>query len=319
MTQESKRHKFQKLSGGELEEWVNNFLCGEGENKVLAEGLRKQKRHWIGFVEISLDMLDRCCGWESYMEYKEPLKKWNERVNLCIDFIESGGKLSPFIVFYTKGLFSIRDGNHRYEAYKRLGFKKYWVAIWCNSIGDKIEMEKLLNIQSKVFFISGVPGAGKTSLIKPLSSLLGSNFDIHDFDERGVPDNVNIEWRISETAYWIDIANKNSLKGISTIICGNSIPEISSELQVIFLILDLSEEKIRERLLNRYNNPEKVKDLKRMTGQTPEESIQANIYNTHSLRKLFKEHKIKSIDTSYKTSEKVAEEAALYILSYYEK
>ncbi len=139
-------------------------------------------------------------------------------------------------------------------------------------------------------------------------------FDIHDFDERGVPDNVTIGWRVSETAYWMGVAKTNNSNGISTIICGNAIPqELPKDTEAVFLMLDLSEEKIRERLQRRYSDPEKVKDLKRMTGQTPEESIVSNIQNTHSLRKLFLEHSTQTIDTSNMTPDQVATEVSRYI------
>jgi broad-specificity NMP kinase len=167
----------------------------------------------------------------------------------------------------------------------------------------------------KTYFINGVPGSGKSTLIPHLRSLLGNEFDIHDFDERGVPDNVTIDWRKDETKYWIDVARENSLKDISTIICGNSVPnEIPEGSSVIFIMLDLNESAIKERLLNRYSDPEKVRDLMRMTGKSPEESIAGNIKNTHYLRELCSKYSAHIIDTSSKTPQEVAQEVAAYIL-----
>ena len=64
-------------------------------------------------------------------------------------------------------------------------------------------------MKARAFFISGVPGVGKTSIIASLKSLLGEHVDVHDFDEQGVPDNVNIDWRVRETAYWMRVAKEN--------------------------------------------------------------------------------------------------------------
>ena len=38
-----------------------------------------------------------------------------------------------------------------------------------------------------IYFISGVSGVGKTSVMMELKKIEGAFFDVHDFDERGVP------------------------------------------------------------------------------------------------------------------------------------
>ncbi|RJQ31045.1 hypothetical protein C4572_03180 [Candidatus Parcubacteria bacterium] len=54
-----------------------------------------------------------------------------------------------------------------------------------------------------MYFLTGVSGAGKTAVIQPLKALLGVGFEVHDFDERGVPDNAGHEWRFEETRHRI--------------------------------------------------------------------------------------------------------------------
>ncbi len=51
----------------------------------------------------------------------------------------------------------------------------------------------------KVYFITGVNGVGKSTLIEYLKTFLVGSFEVHDFDERGVPDKVGRQWRIDET------------------------------------------------------------------------------------------------------------------------
>ncbi len=67
------------------------------------------------------------------MEYRESLEDWNQKVDSLVGYIKSGGELPPFIVRYCQGIFSIRDGTHRYGAYERLGLETYWTLIWCDS------------------------------------------------------------------------------------------------------------------------------------------------------------------------------------------
>jgi broad-specificity NMP kinase len=167
---------------------------------------------------------------------------------------------------------------------------------------------------AKTFFINGVPGVGKTAIIPHLRKRLGGGYVVHDFDERGVPANVDILWRDKETKHWLNLARENTSKGISTIICGNSLPsDIPKDAHVIFILLDVSREAIEQRLKNRYKDPEQVKELMRMTGKSPEESIEGNKKNTEFLREACRGCVHKVIDTSQLNSEQVADSVVAYI------
>ncbi len=121
---------------GQLEDWVDAFLRADGNNVPLADGLNKQRRYWIGPIQVPLKRLARCCGPEEEMEYRESLECWNKKTGSLIEYIKSGGKLAPFIAQYSKGIFSIRDGNHRHGACEKLGLDRYWTLIWCDSEED---------------------------------------------------------------------------------------------------------------------------------------------------------------------------------------
>jgi|HubBroStandDraft_5_1064220.scaffolds.fasta_scaffold115877_2 hypothetical protein len=123
----------QHARNGQLEDWVDAFLRAEGNNVPLADGLKKQKRYWIGPLQFPLQRLRRCCGPEEEMEYRVFLEDWNQKVGSLVEYIKSGGELPPFIVQYRQGIFSIRDGTHRFGACERLGRETCWTLIWCDS------------------------------------------------------------------------------------------------------------------------------------------------------------------------------------------
>src|SRR5262245_14696388 len=133
-------------------------------------------------------------------------------------------------------------------------------------------------MRPKIFFVTGVVGAGKTSLMELLKTHLGSDYEIHDFDERGVPDDVDIEWGVAEKKYWLSLGVANLQEGISTIICGFSLPSDDDNRDLVkFILLELDEEALRERLMKRYSNPENVENLRRMRRMTVEESLRENV------------------------------------------
>jgi len=128
-----------------LEEWIDTWLRAAGNNVALADGLKKQKRYWIGPIRFPLEKLARCCGPEEEMEFREPVERWNQRIDSLVEQIQSGVGLAPFIATYGNGTYSIRDGNHRYGAYKKLGLKTYWTIIWCDTKDDFEKVKSSLN------------------------------------------------------------------------------------------------------------------------------------------------------------------------------
>ena len=49
--------------------------------------------------------------------------------------------MPPLIVHYVDGGFELNDGNHRYEAYSRLGIEEYYVIVW---ITEKYEYDDFI-------------------------------------------------------------------------------------------------------------------------------------------------------------------------------
>lgn len=161
---------------------------------------------------------------------------------------------------------------------------------------------------SKIYFIIGANGVGKTTLLSHVRNLLSEHsFKLHDFDERGVPDNADKNWRINETDYWIQLGEENKKKDISTIICGFSKPEeIDKRAEII--LLDVDANSLEKRLGERYQTEESLKELKRTTGKTLDKFVSDNIYTSSLLRKSCEEQKCKIIDTSHFSPEEVAKQ-----------
>jgi dephospho-CoA kinase len=117
-----------------------------------------------------------------------------------------------------------------------------------------------------VVFITGVSGVGKSTLVPVLKEVFPT-FAVHDFDEVGVPLDVDVAWRLSTTDHWLREAKTNLAKGISTIICGLSSPnevlnsdEFNKFLNLRFGIIKISEDQLRKRLKKRGYNSELIQD-----------------------------------------------------------
>jgi broad-specificity NMP kinase len=169
-------------------------------------------------------------------------------------------------------------------------------------------------MQPKIFFVTGVVGAGKTSLIGLLRTQLGPDYEIHDFDERGVPDDVDEQWGAAERRYWLTTGMANLRRGLATVVCGFTLPSDDDDRDLVsFILLDLNEAALRERLMKRYRSPENVKNLRRMRRMTPEESLQENVGSIPWLRDICSAHGSKIIETSALIPEQTAEQVCDWI------
>ena len=117
-------------SRGQIEEWVHLFLNSIGDNKPFSEGLKLQKRYWLGPVLIELDKLVRCCGPEPEMEYVVHAGCWEHQIAEFQQLIRNGWKMAPLIAYNEVSHLVVNDGNHRLEAMRREGVDKCWVIIW---------------------------------------------------------------------------------------------------------------------------------------------------------------------------------------------
>jgi len=115
---------------GRIEEWADLYLRSDGRNVPMADGLRLAPRIWRGPVRIPLSMLTRICGPEETMKWRVHPVQFEEHVAALIREIEGGGDLPPLIVHCTPEGLELNDGNHRLEAYRRLGIGEGWAVFW---------------------------------------------------------------------------------------------------------------------------------------------------------------------------------------------
>jgi adenylate kinase len=172
----------------------------------------------------------------------------------------------------------------------------------------------------KTYFITGVSGVGKTATMVSLRKLVSPvDFDIRDFDERGVPDGGGAIWHSKETKYWLDVATTNAEKGQSTIICGFNEPtriqavRTEQHPMVTFILLNASSETIKKRLLGRYPTKESEKEIERASGVSLEKFIENCVTYLPIMYKKFKEEKYPIIETDDKSPDEVAQEVVNYL------
>ena len=155
-----------------------------------------------------------------------------------------------------------------------------------------------------LYFISGVSGVGKTAVIPHLKLLLPAHFEIHDFDEGGVPSGADHVWRIGRTREWINLGNQKSTEGITIIVCGVSNPDEIETIQKDFpgldvktILLDGDEKIIEQRLRDRNNDSNVKADLERVVGSA-EAFIENNTRFATVLREICKKHGCDIVDTT---------------------
>lgn len=162
--------------------------------------------------------------------------------------------------------------------------------------------------EPKLYFISGSSGVGKSTIVPLLQSALPEGFDVHDFDEKLTKEvamnssQINA-WRQDTSEYWVKFAENNDKHGKSTIVLGlvyhQEVLDIKSIIPIKFILLDVSSEKIQERLMGkRFSTTEKVAALMLATGQTQEGFMEENKVLIDKLRHDARSANCEIIDTT---------------------
>jgi ParB-like chromosome segregation protein Spo0J len=72
---------------------------------------------------------------------------WFEKhVTKLENVIKREKDMPPLIVHFVDGQFELNDGNHRFEAYSRLGVKEYYIIVW---ITEKQEYDLFISQYSQ--------------------------------------------------------------------------------------------------------------------------------------------------------------------------
>ncbi|MEK7602383.1 MAG: AAA family ATPase [Patescibacteria group bacterium] len=160
----------------------------------------------------------------------------------------------------------------------------------------------------KTYFVSGVNGVGKSTLIPHLREMLPADkYIVHDFDARGVPDGADHNWRKSEIQYWLEESARAAEESRETIICGFAKPEdFDTDSDVEIIVLDADEETVRQRLTNRYTKDGVFDENQKVTGKPVNEFIAGNVWYAKKMREECSAAGCQVIDTSFISPEEVA-------------
>ena len=116
---------------GNIAEWIRFFLTtGYNKNQALADGLAKEPRRYKGPVKIILSDYERVCGPEDNMLYQVDEVYFNHKVKKMMKQIQEGWDVPPLIIEVNNDSYLLSDGNHRFEAFSRLGIKEYYAIFW---------------------------------------------------------------------------------------------------------------------------------------------------------------------------------------------
>jgi len=131
---------------GKLEEWIHAYLQSDGHNQAFSDGLKLFDRYFLGPVKMPLSLFKRCCGPEADMKWQVSAEGFERKVRDLQKVISDNNDMPPLIVHYVEGEFELNDGNHRFEAYSRLGVKEAYVIVW---ITEKEEYTEFMEKYSK--------------------------------------------------------------------------------------------------------------------------------------------------------------------------
>jgi Phytanoyl-CoA dioxygenase (PhyH) len=134
---------------GRLDDWAHRYLsAGPWANAGLRDGLRLQRRYWIGPLLLPLDRLERCCGPEPGMEFPVPAEAWQRKVGGIASGLTDAMDVPPLLVEWRAGALSVRDGSHRHAAMTAAGWRACWAIVWCNSADDYGKARSVLDADS---------------------------------------------------------------------------------------------------------------------------------------------------------------------------
>lgn len=126
---------------GKLEEWIHAYLLSDGHNKDFSEGLKLYDRYFLGPIKMPFSLFTRSCGPEENMKWRVGSEWFEKHVSELMEIIKREQDMPPLIVNFLENRFELNDGNHRFEAYSRLGIKEYYFIVW---ITEKAEYDAFM-------------------------------------------------------------------------------------------------------------------------------------------------------------------------------
>ncbi|MCL2531900.1 MAG: hypothetical protein FWE40_07065, partial [Oscillospiraceae bacterium] len=104
-----------------LEEWLHLFLCNEGGNREFLDGLKLEPRIYAAPRLMDLNLFARCCGPEEDLKWTIPAAPFHANVDAIAKKYKTGKwDMPPLIINELDGRYELNDGNHRFEALRKL-------------------------------------------------------------------------------------------------------------------------------------------------------------------------------------------------------
>jgi hypothetical protein len=132
-------------AAGELADWSQAFLRGEGGNLGVANPLRDRDDDVYVLAEVTLGDVYPISGPEEDSDWPVPPVEFERRVETMMRLFKEGWDAPPlFVHVHTLRLV---DGNHRREALLRLGRRTYWAVMWLrrpafNGRGQQVSLDE---------------------------------------------------------------------------------------------------------------------------------------------------------------------------------
>ena len=108
---------------------------------------------------------------------------------------------------------------------------------------------------TKLYFIGGASGSGKTAIMAELQTILGNEIKVYDFDDIGVPDGADKKWRQESTEKWLQklLADDKDACLLGQIVLGEILACPSSKQidKINFCLLDVNDFERIQRLKKR--------------------------------------------------------------------
>ncbi|MFL5950193.1 MAG: hypothetical protein ACJ74M_01170 [Gaiellaceae bacterium] len=132
-------------AAGELAEWSQAFLRGEGGNTGVANPLREREDDVYILADVSLADVYPISGPDEDFDWPVAPAEYEQKVDAMVRSLEDGWDAPPLLVhMHTLRLV---DGNHRRNALLRAGRRTYWAVMWCrrpplNGRGQPVSLDE---------------------------------------------------------------------------------------------------------------------------------------------------------------------------------
>ena len=115
-------------AAGQLPEWSQAFLRGEGGNLGIADPLQERDDDVYVLAEVDLRDVYPISGADQDYDWPVPPAQFEQTIKTMVRMLDEGWDAPPlFVHMHTLRLV---DGNHRREALLRQGRRTYWAVMW---------------------------------------------------------------------------------------------------------------------------------------------------------------------------------------------